>query len=59
MNWQRYQNLLEMKVTEAKHNLEYEEKKFKEAKSVYNAAIRDKEAFECELEIMMDKVETK
>ena len=46
MNWTDYSKLLDERITEAKYNLEYTEKKFKEAKMIYGVAVRGKEAFE-------------
>lgn len=46
MKWAYYKSLLDQKVADAEHNYKYAEQKAKEAKSVLESALKEKEVFE-------------
>jgi hypothetical protein len=56
-NWERYRKLLKEKVDDAKHNLDLYERKHKEAKVIYEIALRGQDTFEQELDKKLDELE--
>jgi hypothetical protein len=56
VNWRIYSNFIDEKVKDAKHNLDYAEKKYKEAQVVYTSVLREKENFENALEELIKEV---
>jgi hypothetical protein len=57
-DWERYRNMLNEKVNDAKANVEFYEKKLKEAKIVQEVALRGQAAFELALEEQLAKLES-
>jgi hypothetical protein len=58
-DWERYRKMLDEKVMEARHNLEFYEKKVKEAKVILGVAERGQESFEQALLEQLEKLESK
>jgi hypothetical protein len=56
MDWKEYRRLLDMKIADASYNMDFAEKKFKEAAAALRAAVAEKEAFEKALD---ERVEEK
>lgn len=46
MNWTEYARLLDTKIEDTKYNMDFAEKKFKEAAAALREAVAEKEAFE-------------
>lgn len=46
MDWNEYQKFLNQKIADAKYNYESAQRRFKEAKAAFDAAVMEKQAFE-------------
>lgn len=57
MNWTQYKKMLDVKIADCHYVLQYTEKKYREAKAQYEAAVREKESFENALDELMNRRE--
>jgi hypothetical protein len=46
LSWKEYQSYIDRKISDARYNFEYAEKRYLEAKLNYEAALLEKESFE-------------
>lgn len=56
VNWVYYSHLLDEKIADAWYNWEHAERKEREARTVYEAAMREKESFENALDEMVGEI---
>jgi hypothetical protein len=56
MNWTQYKKMLDVKIADTHYNLEYADKKYREAKAQHESALRERDSFEKALENLMERV---
>lgn len=55
-DWERYRKMLSEKVNDARVNVEFHERKLKEAKIILDIALRGQDAFEQALDEQLNKL---